>query len=82
VGLSQNRVSEIIGNANFGNIDTLLSQGHNMEYIARHYNMTLRTFHDFVRIFLALLHVKCNSVQIALEKKDLKVETNSGKEEI
>jgi hypothetical protein len=34
VGLSQNRVSEIIGNANFGNIDNLVSQGHNMDYIA------------------------------------------------
>jgi len=42
VGLSQNRVSEIIGNANFGNIDTLFSQGHDMEYIARHYNRDLR----------------------------------------
>ncbi len=41
VGLSQNRVSEIIGNANFGNIDTLLSQGHDMDYIARQYNMDL-----------------------------------------
>ena len=41
VGLSQNRVSEIIGNTNFGNIDNLLSQGHDMEYIARHYNMDL-----------------------------------------
>ncbi len=41
VGLSQNRVSEIIGNADFGNIDTLLSQGHDMEYIARHYNMDM-----------------------------------------
>ena len=41
VGLSQNRVSEIIGNTNFGNIDTFLSQGHDMEYIARHYHMDL-----------------------------------------
>ena len=41
VGLSQNRVSEIIGNTNFGNIDNLLSQGHDMDYIARHYNMDL-----------------------------------------
>ena len=41
VGLSQNRVSEIIGNANFGNTDILLSQGHDMDYIARHYNMDL-----------------------------------------
>jgi len=41
IGLSQNRVSEIIGNTNFGNIDDLLSQGRSMEYIARHYNMDL-----------------------------------------
>ncbi len=47
VGLSQNRVSEIvgntkiIGNTNFGNIDNLLSQGHDMDYIARHHNMDL-----------------------------------------
>ena len=41
MGLSQNRVSEIIGNTIFGNIDTLLSQGHDMEYIARHYTMDL-----------------------------------------
>jgi len=39
--MSQNRVSEIIGNANFGNIDTLLSQGRDMDYIARHYHMDL-----------------------------------------
>jgi len=41
VGLSQNRVSEIIGNANIGNIDNLLAQGHDMEYIARHFQMDL-----------------------------------------
>ena len=41
VGLSRNRASEFIGNTNFGNIDTLLSQGHDMDYIARHYNMEL-----------------------------------------
>jgi len=41
VGLSRNRASEIVGNANFGNIDTLLSQGHDMDYIARHHNMDL-----------------------------------------
>ena len=33
--------SIIIGNANFGNIDNLLPQGRDMEYIARHYNMDL-----------------------------------------
>ena len=41
VGLSQNRASEIIGNANFCDIDNLLKKGHDMEYIARHYNMDL-----------------------------------------
>ena len=41
VGLSRNRVSEIVGNANIGNIDTLLSKGHDMEYIARHFQMDL-----------------------------------------
>jgi len=41
VGLSRNRTSEIVGNANFCNIDTLLSQGHDMEYIAGHYHMDL-----------------------------------------
>jgi len=41
VGLSRKRASEIIGNANFGNIDTLLSQGRDMDYIARHYHMDL-----------------------------------------
>jgi len=33
--------TEIIGNTNLGNIDNLLSQGHDMDYIARHYNMDL-----------------------------------------
>ena len=41
VGLSRNRASEIVGNTNFSEIDTLLSQGHDMDYIARHYNMDL-----------------------------------------
>ena len=41
VGLSRNRASKIVGNANFGEIDTLLSQGHDMDYIATHYHMDL-----------------------------------------
>jgi hypothetical protein len=41
VGLSRNSVSEIVGNTNFGNIDTLLSKAHDKEYIARHYHMDL-----------------------------------------
>ncbi len=32
VGLSGKRVSEIVGNTNFSEIDTLLSQGHDMDY--------------------------------------------------
>jgi len=42
VGLSRGRITQIVSNANFGDIDTLLAQGHDMEYIARHYNMDLR----------------------------------------
>ena len=38
---SRKRASEIIGNTNFSEIDTLLSQGHDMDYIARHYHMDL-----------------------------------------
>jgi len=41
VGLSRNRISEIVGNTNIGNIDTLLAQGHDMEYIAKHFQMDL-----------------------------------------
>jgi hypothetical protein len=41
VGLSQNRCSEIIGNAGFGNFDNLLSEGRTMDYIADHYSMDL-----------------------------------------
>jgi|SaaInlLV_10m_DNA_2_1039722.scaffolds.fasta_scaffold28867_1 DNA-binding XRE family transcriptional regulator len=39
IGLSRNRITEIVGKANFCNIDILLSQGRNMNYIASHYNM-------------------------------------------
>jgi len=41
VGLSRNRASEIVSNTNFGEINNLLSQGHDMEYVARHYYMDL-----------------------------------------
>ena len=41
IRLSQNRVSEIIGNANFCEIDTLLTQGRDMVYIAKHYHMDI-----------------------------------------
>ena len=41
VGMTQGRVAQIINNTNFGEINNLLSQGHDMEYIARHYNMDL-----------------------------------------
>ena len=39
VGMSRGRITQIINNTNFGKINNLLSQGHDMEYIARHYNM-------------------------------------------
>ena len=41
VGINQQRISQITNNAKFGNIGNLLSQGHGMDYIARHYNMDL-----------------------------------------
>jgi len=41
VGMTQGRVAQIINNTNFGEINNLLSQGHDMDYIARHYNMDL-----------------------------------------
>ena len=41
VGLSRNRALEIVGNTNFSEIDTLLSQCHDMDYVARHYYMDL-----------------------------------------
>ncbi len=34
VGINQQRISQITNNTSFGNIGNLLSQGHNMEYIA------------------------------------------------
>lgn len=40
-GLSRNRISEIVGNTNICDIDTLLAQGHDMEYIAAHYQMDI-----------------------------------------
>jgi len=33
VGISQGRVAQIINNANFGEINSLLSQGRDMDYI-------------------------------------------------
>ena len=40
-GINQQRISQITNNTSFGNIGNLLSQGHDMEYIAKHYNMDL-----------------------------------------
>ena len=39
--MSRGRVTQIVNNANFGEINNLLSQGRDMEYIARHYHMDL-----------------------------------------
>ena len=35
------RISEIIGIANFSEIDNLLAQGRDMDYIAKHYHLDL-----------------------------------------
>jgi hypothetical protein len=39
--MTQGRVAQIVSNTNFGEINTLLSQGHDMDYIAEHYHMDL-----------------------------------------
>ncbi|MEA3417290.1 MAG: MerR family transcriptional regulator, partial [Thermodesulfobacteriota bacterium] len=39
VGMTRGRITQIVNNANFGEINNLLAQGRNMEYIARHFNM-------------------------------------------
>jgi DNA-binding XRE family transcriptional regulator len=36
MGINQQRISQITNNTSFGNIGNLLSQGHDMEYIAAH----------------------------------------------
>jgi hypothetical protein len=41
VGISRGRLSEIVNNTNFGEINTLLSRGRDMDYIASHYHMDL-----------------------------------------
>ena len=41
VRISQGRVAQIINNTNFGEINNLLTQGRDMDYIARHYHMDL-----------------------------------------
>ena len=40
-GVTRGRVAQIVNNTNFGEINTLLSQGHDMDYIASHYRMDL-----------------------------------------
>ena len=39
VGISRGRLSQIVNNTNFGEINTLLSRGRDMDYIAMHYHM-------------------------------------------
>ena len=41
VGIRQGRVAQIINNANICEINNLLTQGQDMEYIASHYQMDL-----------------------------------------
>ncbi len=37
--MTQGKVAQIINNANFSEINNLVSQGRDMDYIARHYHM-------------------------------------------
>ena len=39
--MSRGRITQIVNNANFGEINNLLVQGRDMEYIAEHYHMDL-----------------------------------------
>ena len=41
VGMSRGRITQIVSNANFGEINNLLAHGRDMEYIAKRYNMDL-----------------------------------------
>ena len=41
MAMTQGRVAQIINKANFCEINNLLDQGHNMEYIAAHFQMDL-----------------------------------------
>jgi hypothetical protein len=41
VGMSRGSITQIVNNTNFGEINNLHSHGHDVEYIARHYNMDL-----------------------------------------
>ena len=40
-GITRGRVGQIVNNTNFSEINTLLAQGHDMDYIASHNNMDL-----------------------------------------
>ncbi len=40
-GMTQGRVAQIINNTNFREINNLLTQGRDMDYIARHFHMDL-----------------------------------------
>ena len=40
-GITRGRVTQIVNNTNFSEINTLLSQDHDMDYIARHYHMDI-----------------------------------------
>ena len=41
IGVTRGRIAQIVNNTNFSEINTLLSQGRDMDYIARHYSMDL-----------------------------------------
>jgi len=58
VGVNQQRISQITNNTNFSKIGNLLSQGHDMDYIARHYHMDLALVWAlrFIESFFILAH--------------------------
>ena len=47
VGMSRGRITQIVNNASFSEINNLLSQGNDMKYIARHCNMDFPLVWEF-----------------------------------
>jgi len=63
VGVSRGRITQIINNTNFGEINNLLSQGRDMSYIAGHYQM------DLALAWALRLEGKTDQVEVQGEKK-------------
>jgi len=65
VDLSRNRVSEIVGNANFGEIDTLLSQGRDIEKGA---NLEAKNEESYMPLTIAADYGNEKVVELLIEK--------------